>query len=1304
MPATTTVIMVLANVGMQIFNNWRNTQSSNEIRKKQQEFQLAAQKRDHERMLQLLHEGQELQKQREAENHIQRIQYINEDFDNLVTRTFYQQALPSWPLTVLPMVMKNQSLGSFRNKSDENIALHVILTPSNSTTFNTNVFPQIELGVEAFCNRYWNNLSEHPIIFYSGAWKSNKAPLQPEIDQLRASLRHLPVLMITPYFSKDGEFVFNINMWGMGEKHMRIGGQSDINTRETRIEPTEQELSKCKAYTLDTDYDDELKTITIREFVPYLQCMIGYLADVYFWSAHNRTPILPTLTAISALKITGKQQKDLEEGYSSLYKLNLGNISTGLDALTILSDYLSATTYILDNTLFQHQLESLYIEACRLRGYNTNNIKDAIISASKNDVFLPCDATFLARFAELHKGTNSMRNKNNKKYNIMKNLDATAYAEKRNELLNLINEVLKVKEITDIEKKAFLQTQKRLQENQFNIVLIGEFQGGKSTTFNALCGGREISPRGAMTKTSAVCITATNIADAKADEFAIVNWKSTTDYLKLMDSFAGMITAEDLGVTLTEDEPFSLYEHFSFEKDEHIKVLRKYLEKQEEFCRSDFAKSLELNEVLRIAKVIISFANDKTIRDYKENVSQISIGDVAKYTVFPKDWETKWTKIKSFDDIRKRFKAEDVLFAFVGGIDCHIHSENLARLGCSVTDCPGLFASSWDTSVALNAMSHSNAAVYLLGGSKKMGEGDEKAIKMIFQQQTLKNKVFFAINQKENDGITANIIKEDRSTLKNMGISDPTIWNFHALLFFLSEFGSNYVRNTIDGVSVKRFIEIAERNGYDELIKEGKEQEQGCSDKDIVKKIYLKMVRKLGFVLDKEQLQEVNDINNDAINKIREISSADKMLSAVNDSLISQKAESILICNGANKLLGCLESVQGRLQLKEDDALKTVEEMNAEYIRVQKVYKDFAANVDKILSSNLPSSIAYTMADNMYSKEFTARSVIESIALKLTIAIPKQLKTKEKTKAVLFGILDRLSKTAMFKNLAPKKREELESELSDLLEPVVRIVVETELGDVVKLWKEALFKGEHADYIKSIVPASQQIIDEINKQWDLALLSNPTLTGFGIDNEVFSNGIDKMISTDSIASKGEIVGGTSETIIATMVQQTVETILSMVIGSMVATLVDALITGGLFTLVMAIGGAVVGLIGKLKDGSNSKDTIESIDNLNKKQEQLYNSLRLVLVDYLSADDTKQSILSGLIQIPSQILREIRQYYQGQLAQSYEALENEIEVRRANKQKSQEEQEKIAQKSKTIREKEIEPLIGNIKVFIESCYN
>ena len=78
----------------------------------------------------------------------------------------------------------------------------------------------------------------------------------------------------------------------------------------------------------------------------------------------------------------------------------------------------------------------------------------------------------------------------------MKTMTPEVYENKRNELIALLGEVIKDAPAIEGKTRDELDaTIDRLKRNSFEIVLVGEFQGGKSTTFNAMC-GREISPMG----------------------------------------------------------------------------------------------------------------------------------------------------------------------------------------------------------------------------------------------------------------------------------------------------------------------------------------------------------------------------------------------------------------------------------------------------------------------------------------------------------------------------------------------------------------------------------------------------------------------------------------------------------------------------------------------------------------------------------------------------------------------------------------------------------------------------------------
>lgn len=308
-----TGVMLLTNVGLAIFNNWRGANNSKELQQKQREFQKAAQERNHERMKQLLREGQELNSQIEEELHKNRLDNIERDFDNLINRIFAADAINSWPLKVLPMVMKNESLGTLFTHQEESVALHCILTPSNNANFNKYVFPQLEREVEAFCNSNLTSLSSHPVIFYGGAWKSGIAPTGPEIDQLVADLPNLPMLLITPFFKpNNGGLAFHITTWGMCERQFM------------EIIPTTQ---FDYAYTEDLEYSNDVILNSVEQFSAYLESLIGYFADVYFWSAYNQMPITPLMIAGNIINTDGALSliQENKQRYSDLYKASISS-------------------------------------------------------------------------------------------------------------------------------------------------------------------------------------------------------------------------------------------------------------------------------------------------------------------------------------------------------------------------------------------------------------------------------------------------------------------------------------------------------------------------------------------------------------------------------------------------------------------------------------------------------------------------------------------------------------------------------------------------------------------------------------------------------------------------------------------------------------------------------------------------------------------------------------------------------------------------------------------------------------------
>lgn len=306
------ITMILANVGLQIYNNWCGSRQNAALQQKREEFERAAKERNTEHMWRLMREGQELSLQLEKEKHADRLNELKDEVDHLLEKLTYETTISNWPLKVLPIVMKNQAFGNFLANQEENVAMHVIFTRSNHDKFNKLVYPVVEKQLEQYCDKHWSTMTDHPILFYSGAWKPAVNPTDVQVMAMREELKNLPTLLITPFFRpNDGKLVFQLHMWG-------VGANSTDKFAVPEIEPTDFQ----RTFTNQDDYDNEegLLEEIVEDLVPYLECMIGYMADTYFWSSAGLAPHLPLLLTSGAINTDGMRYliSDSREYYDGL--------------------------------------------------------------------------------------------------------------------------------------------------------------------------------------------------------------------------------------------------------------------------------------------------------------------------------------------------------------------------------------------------------------------------------------------------------------------------------------------------------------------------------------------------------------------------------------------------------------------------------------------------------------------------------------------------------------------------------------------------------------------------------------------------------------------------------------------------------------------------------------------------------------------------------------------------------------------------------------------------------------------------
>lgn len=386
------ISMMVASVGMQFFNNFANSKKNKALQERQREAQKAAAEHDFDRARRLQAEAAKLALELEKETHDFRVKDIEDSYDSLLDNFAHSFTINNWPLNVLPFIMKGESFGSLIPGSTKSISMHCILTPSNCSWFNEYFYDDLDLRLEAEMNQNWNAQSSHPIVYYGGSWNRRKKNGNftvvenidlDDIELLRRKLKSIPTMVVTPYF--DPMLHFRVQLWGMG-KDNDVPFRIDISKENDNFENRIFSYNYC-IDEVPEETDDFFNT-TMEEFVPYLECLIGFVADKYFWSMYSIAPQLPILISFIS------KSSQLLEAYSDNYKSLLSTNSNGIDNRKILALFSGIKPLI--NKVDQEEFLSNQLD--RL------SEKYGISNFSKSNLMLKClsteDVTYLKELSE----------------------------------------------------------------------------------------------------------------------------------------------------------------------------------------------------------------------------------------------------------------------------------------------------------------------------------------------------------------------------------------------------------------------------------------------------------------------------------------------------------------------------------------------------------------------------------------------------------------------------------------------------------------------------------------------------------------------------------------------------------------------------------------------------------------------------------------------------------------------------------------------------------------------------------------
>ena len=839
-------------------------------------------------------------------------------------------------------------------------------------------------------------------------------------------------------------------------------------------------------------------------------------------------------------------------------------------------------------------------------------------------------------------------------------MSPAVYEKKRNDLIKIIQAILKKSDgLPNSTRDELEETVEKLKRNSFEIVLVGEFQGGKSTTFDTICDGREISPRGSGIKTSACKISAQAIP-ADRPEWAKLHWKSDEEL---------MLTMLDIVKQNLIESPEE-YEVFS-QKDDDGKEIIPSLSDPSVFALAEKAIAAEWNayeenrsgytkdntgrlDLLQISTLILRFFNRVELASMRKKDS-IEIEDLKSLVVFPERWDIRWES----GGAGTAWEFSEIRFVFLGAVDCYIHCENLERLGCVITDCPGLFAGPWDTAVARSAMMRADAILYLLNGEKSVTEPELRVLSEIAKTQQ-SHKVFFAKNAKRaHDQIVKDLRPNDFAKISQHGFhleSEESIGVFQALLAF-------YSRSKLDLKSSKALSTA------------------------VVTYLDLNL-------LDREDMSKIQELLSNPL-KLYEASNINAVLEKIETEIVTKKFESILVKGGTEMALKTLEVINGDLEEKEVAAEKDLASVEREVEAARTKLKEFQKFATTTLDKELGNGeAAETVADDYYQKVYLNQC--DEFASGITTIIVNRFGGSASLLKLGYKMLfDKLPEA--LKRTLPRPSADVEGDPQTVAARILGKPISDFVKDVItnasRGWLCNVNQGSSPVFRLAYGQALERFASSVRQKWDAEYEADDKLfKGLKVDFDV------KTMLPNYVPDKtsGQVAGSID---IAMFVKST---FWDKFVATLGGTIAGFAIVIGLEVLLFAmtdiiLTGGVTMVIGIIVSGGFVKFFS---DNISKKAEL---KMRPKITDALREEFVKETVknqVAGIFKdsILSKILKDLKERCHRSLDRQMRNFEKRVEEVLTMKSQSIESQRIIAQKARKVRGEQIEPAKMQIEEF------
>jgi hypothetical protein len=541
-------------------------------------------------------------------------------------------------------------------------------------------------------------------------------------------------------------------------------------------------------------------------------------------------------------------------------------------------------------------------------------------------------------------------------------MELATYNQFRRELMRLSQKAAHLQALDEEKRGRLEQIRERAQRDRYRIALFSPFQGGKSTIFNTILGGRELSPTGSGLKTSACVAEAHYLAGG--EEYAEVEWRDGKELVlsflevlpqaqrkahgplvglqekvgRLIDNLPTLAGGEREGGRtgwLTELEELRSRGALNLDEPWHRHLLESAIAaRQEERERARDRFPSDHVALLKIAHLTLRhYETLRAIqRKAEEGRNRISLDRASSWIRFPEDWEERDTD---------HFAPEELVFLFLRRMRFHVRSQELQLLGAVVVDCPGFQASSWDSLIARQCIEEAEAVVFLLGT-----EGRQISEEGLRQAQFLANfrrkDLLLAYNAKGIPRVQAErLLRRDLNLLRETGLGIPEERTviFNALLALRSRQYQMIEEMPEDLVRALSDRARGEIDGGD--LPDG-----GADDFRNASHLIGRDLAKTYFMFTDRQLGEVDSA---AVLEAEQRSNWRPIFEQAAQFIVRRRARTLLIDRGAAEVGGLLEQFREDLSVREQLAKATEDEFKARKMEAEQALQVFVPRAQEVL-------------------------------------------------------------------------------------------------------------------------------------------------------------------------------------------------------------------------------------------------------------------------------------------------------------------------------------------------------------------